>query len=125
MAVLRLEDGTTYTELSDIAQELAPLKIQLNHWSVGDNPEIHRLLEQDTLSDIEKEKVLKALDSYFEQLKQTAGYQSRDLIVLYPDIPNLDKLLSKGNKIRYSSPPSSKVGMDSETITCNSKGFRL
>ena len=86
MAVLRLEDGKTYTELSDIAQELAPLKVQLNHWSVGENPEIHSLLEQDTLSDIEKETVLQALDSYFEQLKETAGYQSRDLIVLYPGI---------------------------------------
>ncbi|WP_324611006.1 hypothetical protein [Moorena producens] len=63
MAVLRLEDGTTYTELSDIAQELAPLKVQLNHWSVGENPEIHSLLEQDTLSDIEKETVLQALAS--------------------------------------------------------------
>ncbi|NEO89648.1 MAG: acireductone dioxygenase [Moorea sp. SIO3G5] len=101
MAVLRLEDGTTYTELSDIAGELAPLKVQLNHWSVGDNPEIHSLLEQDTLSDIEKETVLQALDSYFEQLKETAGYQSRDLIVLYPDIPNLDALLSKFKDCHY------------------------
>ncbi len=98
MAILRLEDGTTYTQLSDITRELAPLKIQLNSWPVGDNPEIRELLAKDALDDNQKEQVLQALDGYFEQLKETAGYQSRDLIVLHPEIPNLDTLLSKFDK---------------------------
>lgn len=98
MAILRLEDGTTYTQLTDITRELAPLKIQLNSWPVGDNPEILELLAKDALDDNQKEQVLQALDGYFEQLKETAGYQSRDLIVLHPEIPNLDTLLSKFDK---------------------------
>jgi 1,2-dihydroxy-3-keto-5-methylthiopentene dioxygenase len=98
MAILRLEDGTTYTQLSDMARELAPLNIQLNSWPVGDNPEILELLAKDAIDDSEKEQVLQALDGYFQQLKETAGYQSRDLIVLHPDIPNLDALLSKFDK---------------------------
>lgn len=98
MAILRLEDGTTYTQLSDITRELAPLKIKLNSWPVGDNPEILELLAKDALDDNQKEQVLQALDGYFEQLKETAGYQSRDLIVLHPEIPNLDTLLSKFDK---------------------------
>ena len=97
MAILRHENGTTYTQLSDITRELAPLNIQLNRWPVGENPEIQNLLAKDALSDTEKEQVLQALDGYFQQLKETAGYQSRDLIVLHPDIPNLDTLLSKFN----------------------------
>ncbi len=101
MAILRLEDGTTYTQLGDIARELASLNVQLNHWSVGDNPEVHRLLAKDALSDEEKEQVLQALDSYFEELKASAGYQSRDLIVLHPDVPNLDALLSKFDSCHY------------------------
>lgn len=101
MAILRLEDGTTYTELVDIERELAPLNIQLNRWPVGDNPEIHSLLAKDALTDEEKEQVLQALDGYFAQLKQTAGYQSRDLIVLHPEIPNLDALLSKFDRCHY------------------------
>ncbi|MCA1994415.1 MAG: acireductone dioxygenase [Coleofasciculus sp. S288] len=101
MAILRLEDGTTYTELADIERELAPLNIQLNRWPVGDNPEIHSLLAKDALTDEEKEQVLQALDGYFEELKQTAGYQSRDLIVLHPEIPNLDALLSKFDRCHY------------------------
>ena len=101
MAILRLEDGTTYTHLGDIARELAPLNVQLNRWPIGDNPEIHSLLAQDALSDEEKEQVLQALDSYFEELKASAGYQSRDLIVLHPEIPNLDTLLSKFDRCHY------------------------
>ena len=95
MAILRLENGTTYTQLSDIARELAPLNIQLKRWPVGDSEEIRNLLAQDVLSDVEKEQVLQALDSYFEELKQTAGYHSRDLIVLHPETTNLDAMLSK------------------------------
>lgn len=98
MAILRLENGTTYTQQSDIARELAPLNIQLNRWPVGDNPEIRELLALDALEDSRKEQVLQALDGYFQQLKETSGYQSRDLIVLHPDIPNLDTLLSKFDK---------------------------
>jgi 1,2-dihydroxy-3-keto-5-methylthiopentene dioxygenase len=101
VAILRLEDGTTYTQLGDIARELASLNVQLNRWSVGDNPEVHRLLAKDALSDEEKEQVLEALDSYFEELKASAGYQSRDLIVLHPDVPNLDALLSKFDSCHY------------------------
>ena len=101
MAILRLEDGTTYTQLGDIGRELASLNVQLNRWSVGDNPEVHRLLAKDALSDEEKEQVLQALDGYFEELKASAGYQSRDLIVLHPDVPNLDALLSKFDSCHY------------------------
>jgi 1,2-dihydroxy-3-keto-5-methylthiopentene dioxygenase len=101
VAILRLEDGTTYTQLGDIARELASLNVQLNRWSVGDNPEVHRLLAKDALSDEEKEQVLQALDGYFEELKASAGYQSRDLIVLHPDVPNLDALLSKFDSCHY------------------------
>lgn len=95
MAILQLENGTTYTALKDIARELAPLNIQLNRWAVGDNRELHRLLAQDILNEHEKEQVLTSLDGYFEELKRTAGYQSRDLIVLHSGVPNLDALLSK------------------------------
>lgn len=101
MAILRLEDGTTYTQLEDITRELAPLNVQLNRWPVGDNPEIHALLAKDALSDEEKEQVLQALDGYFEELKASAGYQSRDLIVLHPEVPNLDALLLKFDPCHY------------------------
>ena len=98
MAILRLENGTTYTQQSDITRELAPLNIQLNRWPVGDSAEIQNLLAKDALEDNQKEQVLQALDGYFQQLSESAGYQDRDLLVLHPDIPNLDTMLSKFNK---------------------------
>ncbi|HEY9709205.1 MAG TPA: hypothetical protein V6D48_13465, partial [Oculatellaceae cyanobacterium] len=49
----------------------------------------------------EKEQVLQALDGYFEELKQSSGYESRDLIVLHPEVPNLDALLSKFSRCHY------------------------
>jgi 1,2-dihydroxy-3-keto-5-methylthiopentene dioxygenase len=101
MAILQLEDGTTYTQLDHIARELAPLNVQLNRWPVGDNPEVHDLLAKDVLSDEEKEQVLQSVDNYFEELKQNAGYQSRDLIVLHPEVPNLDALVSKFDSCHY------------------------
>ncbi|MBD1884678.1 MULTISPECIES: acireductone dioxygenase [Microcoleus] len=98
MAILRLENGTTYTQQSDITRELASLNIQLNRWPVGDSAEIQNLLAKDALDDNQKEQVLQALDGYFHQLSESAGYQDRDLIVLHPDIPNLDTMLSKFSK---------------------------
>jgi 1,2-dihydroxy-3-keto-5-methylthiopentene dioxygenase len=105
MAILRLENGTTYTQLSDIVRELAPLNVQLNRWPTGEDPKLNALLAQDVLSDAEKEHVLKALDIYFQQLQQTAGYQSCDLIVLHPGIPNLDAMLSKFDRCHTHADP--------------------
>ncbi|MBF2067039.1 MAG: acireductone dioxygenase [Calothrix sp. C42_A2020_038] len=99
MAILLMEDGNTITDLQSIVQELAPLGITLNHWSIGDNPQIHQLLAQDNLNDTEKEIVLSHLDHYFEELSQQAGYTSRDLIVLHPEVPNLETMLSKFDKV--------------------------
>ena len=38
MAILQLENGTTYTAMSDIARELALLGVSLNCWPVGASP---------------------------------------------------------------------------------------
>ena len=73
MAILRLEDGTTYTELTDITRELAPLNIRLNRWSVG-------------------------------------------LIVLHPEIPNLDAMLAKFNPIHTHSEDEVRYIVDGEGI---------
>ena len=116
MAILRLEDGTTYTELTDITRELAPLNIRLNRWSVGDDQQLHRLLAKEMLNDLEKEQILAALDGYFEELQRTADYQSRDLIVLHPEIPNLDAMLAKFNPIHTHSEDEVRYIVDGEGI---------
>lgn len=98
MAILQMEDGSKLTDLQSIIEQLAPLGITLNNWSIGDNPELQHLLSQDSLDDTQKETVLTHLDHYFNSLS-SAGYTSRDLIVLHPEVPNLDTMLSKFDKI--------------------------
>jgi 1,2-dihydroxy-3-keto-5-methylthiopentene dioxygenase len=116
MAILRLEDGTTYTQLEDISRELAPLNVALNYWSVGDAPAIRNLLAQEALTEDEKEQAIQALDSYFERLKQDLGYQSRDLIVLHPHIPNLDALLAKFNNCHTHADDEVRYIIDGEGV---------
>lgn len=116
MAVLRLEDGTQLTDLNAIAQELAPLGIALNYWTMGNDPTVRSLLAKDSLNDEEKEQVLQGLDNYFEQLQRTAGYQSRDLIVIHPDVPNLDAMLAKFDKIHTHADDEVRYIVDGEGI---------
>ncbi|MBO3464023.1 acireductone dioxygenase [Aetokthonos hydrillicola Thurmond2011] len=116
MAILQLEDGTIQTNLEDIAEELKPLNIQVDRWSIGNDPQLHNLLGQDSLNEDEKEQVLKALDGYFEQLKQKAGYKSRDLIVLHPGVPSLDELMAKFDKIHTHADDEVRYVIDGEGI---------
>ncbi len=116
MAILRLEDGTTITKGEEIAERLAALNVQLKTWSTGDNPRIHELLAQPSLSEEEKEEVLGALDHYFEELQRDLGYQSRDLIVLHPGIPNLDTLLAKFESCHTHADDEVRYIIDGEGV---------
>ncbi|BAY32219.1 acireductone dioxygenase ARD [Nostoc carneum NIES-2107] len=116
MAILRLENGTEYQNIADITRELASLNIQLNYWNVGENSELKRLLAQDSLNEDEKEQVLQALDGYFEELQQTAGYQSRDLVVLHPGIPNLDDSMAKFASIHTHADDEVRYIIDGEAV---------
>ncbi|MEH2069239.1 MAG: acireductone dioxygenase [Nostoc sp.] len=116
MAILKLEDDTILTDINDIGQELTPLNIQLNRWTIENNPDLHRLLAQDSLNDDEKEQVLKTLDGYFHQLQQIAGYQSRDLIVLHPGMDNLEELMAKFDRIHTHADDEVRYVIDGEAI---------
>jgi 1,2-dihydroxy-3-keto-5-methylthiopentene dioxygenase len=95
VAILQLENGQKLTEIAAIQEQLNVLRIQLQRWPVGEDPSASALLNQPGLTEEEKECVLRSLDHYFEKLQAESGYHSRDLIVLHPDIPNLDGLLEK------------------------------
>jgi 1,2-dihydroxy-3-keto-5-methylthiopentene dioxygenase len=116
MAILQLENGTIQTDIEKISNELAPLKIRLNRWPVSKSPESKTLLEKNALTEEEKEQLLQTLDHYFEELKQTENYQSRDLIVIHPDIPNLDTMLSKFDKCHTHADDEVRYIIDGEGI---------
>jgi 1,2-dihydroxy-3-keto-5-methylthiopentene dioxygenase len=116
MAILQLENGTIYTQLEDIAKELDPLRVQLNYWTIGNESTTQNLLAQAILTEQEKGQVLKSLDYYFAQLKENMGYEARDLIVLHPDTPNLDSLLSKFNRCHIHADDEVRYIIDGEGI---------
>jgi 1,2-dihydroxy-3-keto-5-methylthiopentene dioxygenase len=115
MARLRIDDGRTVTNLQEISQELAPLKVQLSYWPI-ENDQVQVLLNKQALDDSEKEQVLVGLDRYFDPLKASHGYVSRDLIVLHPDVPNLDTLLSKFNAVHTHADDEVRYIVDGEGV---------
>jgi len=116
MAILRLENGQILTDRAAIAEELAPLSIGLNYWTTGEDPTLQALLDRPALEDAEKEQVLVGLDHYFEQLKSDLGYTSRDLIVLHSEVPNLDMMLSKFNKVHTHADDEVRYIVDGEGV---------
>lgn len=113
MAILRLENGQVLTDLEHIGQHLAALNIQLKRWPVAENAQAQTLLAQPNLQDDEKEQVLQSLDHYFDSLE---GYQSRDLIVLNPDTPNLGGLLEKFSRPHTHADDEVRYIIDGEGV---------
>jgi len=74
------------------------------------------LLAQHNLTEAQKEQILQALDGYFQHLQRTLGYQSRDLIVLHPEIPQLEAMLAKFAQIHTHSDDEVRYVIAGEAI---------
>lgn len=90
MAILLLEDGTTESDLSAIAHELEPLGIKLRHYDPGTSLLFPELMEQETVTDVEKRHIVGLHNSVFEFLQQENGYLWSDLLNIHPGSPNLE-----------------------------------
>lgn len=113
MAILRLENGQTLTDLEKIGEQLTALKVQLNRWLVGQEAATRQLLAQPSLDEEQKENLLRSLDRYFDSL---AVYQSRDMIVLNPATPNLDGLLEKFSRPHIHADDEVRYIVDGEGV---------
>ncbi len=99
MARIISSDGSETRDFPAIQARLARLGIALNAWAPPEAVRARQLLEQKTLTDVEKEELLKSVDNRFEELKRTKGYATRDMIVIHEDIPGLADMLAKFDKI--------------------------
>ncbi len=95
MAILSTPDGRQTTDPPTIQEILRPIGVRLEKWEIPESPHAERLLLMDRLSPDESERLLECFDDRFRLLKSSLGYQTRDLIVLYKDLPGLDGLLLK------------------------------
>ena len=114
MAQLKRQDGTLLTDSAQIDAYLSPLNIQLRHWPI--NPQVQTLLTQDRLETQQKEELATAHDHYFDVLKEEEGYTSRDVIVLFPDLPQLDGLLEKFSRIHTHDDNEIRYIIDGEGV---------
>ena len=114
MAKLQLQDGRTLTDPTAIDTVLAPLHIQLKHWPT--DRDAQPLLDQPQLNAEQKEALALAHDHYFNILKAEEGYCSRDVIVLFPELPQLDALLQKFSRIHTHDDNEIRYIVDGEGI---------
>ncbi len=103
MARMIFPDGKENTEFKFIESRLARLGIALKRWPAPDSARAKELLDQQSLTDGEKEELLRLVDDRFEELKRDKGYQTRDMVVIHEGIPNLAELLAKFDKIHTHS----------------------
>jgi len=92
-------DGKENTDFSFIQTRLNKLGIALKRWPAPESNRAQVLLEQQALSDIEKEELLKSVDNRFEELKRDKGYATRDMVVIHEAVPGLNDMLAKFDKI--------------------------
>jgi len=120
MALLKIEGGKTLKDLYEIRAALQPLNIELAHWPVAETTEktaqVGALLAADTLNDVQKEELLQALDDKFNEQKKTYGYQTRDLVVLHPQVPKLDEMLKIFDKCHFHTDDEVRYIVDGSGV---------
>lgn len=114
MATLFFENGQSTSNIEDISNALSPLGVQLSHWPI--EPSIQSILQKESLDEKEKQRVLEGCDGYFQQLKDTLGYQSCDLIVLHEKIDGLDTILAKFDKTHTHDDDEVRYIVDGEGV---------
>ena len=105
MAVMQLENGRTYRDIGAIASQLAVLNVQIDRLPMRENPAVRELLAQDILNVTEKQQILAAFQSEFEQFKRADKCQWCDLKVLHPASPQIYALMTQSNRTHTHTDP--------------------
>jgi 1,2-dihydroxy-3-keto-5-methylthiopentene dioxygenase len=109
MATIIKKSGNI-TDTEDVKKYLAVNNVVYDHWIVPETAKT--LTEKQTLSDEEKESLLLAVNDRFEFLQKEQGYKTRDLIVLHPEVPGLNDMLAKFDKVHYHTDEEVRYILD-------------
>lgn len=99
MATITRKSGEAFSSPEKVQEFLKQKGIEYRHWQTPQNAD--PLLGQAVLDDSEKENALKLLESRFLELQNEFGYVARDLVVLHKDVPGIDGMLAKFDKLHY------------------------
>ncbi|URD71619.1 1,2-dihydroxy-3-keto-5-methylthiopentene dioxygenase [Leptospira borgpetersenii] len=115
MATIVRQKGLAPIEgTSEVKSFLKERGIDYDHWKVPYN--VADLTDKEILADVEKEELLKKLDDRFETLKEKEGYQSRDLIVLHPNVSGLNDMLTKFDRVHYHTDEEVRYIVDGSGV---------
>lgn len=112
--IVRQKGLAPIEETSEVKSFLKERGIDYDHWKVPSNAV--NLTDKEVLADVEKEELLKKLDDRFETLKEKEGYQSRDLIVLHPNIAGLNDMLAKFDRVHYHTDEEVRYIVDGSGV---------
>ncbi|MCW7508557.1 cupin domain-containing protein [Leptospira levettii] len=74
------------------------------------------ILGQKGLSDAEKEEILSGLEYRFDQLKKEHGYKANDLVVLHDEVPGINDVLAKFDKLHIHTDEEVRYIIDGSGI---------
>ncbi|WCL48187.1 1,2-dihydroxy-3-keto-5-methylthiopentene dioxygenase [Leptospira sp. GIMC2001] len=109
-----LSNKTKISNPSEVKDFLGKQGIEYRLWETSSD--INNLLNQESLSDQEKEEVLLKLDNRFQELSKEFGYKARDLIVLNPNVPGIQDMLAKFDKLHYHTDDEVRYIVDGSGI---------
>lgn len=112
--IVRQKGLAPIEETNEVKSFLKERGIDYDHWKVPSNAT--DLTDKEVLADAEKEELLKKLDGRFEALKEKEGYQSRDLIVLHPNISGLNDMLAKFDRVHYHTDEEVRYIVDGSGV---------
>jgi 1,2-dihydroxy-3-keto-5-methylthiopentene dioxygenase len=100
MAYVTVE-GTdrVYRADDEVREFLRGFGIDFEHWSLDSVP--RSLLDKAQLTPEDKQALLDSLSGHIDEAKKRAGYQSADVVCLWPEFPNLDKILEPFKREHY------------------------
>lgn len=101
-------------ETNEVKSFLKERGIDYDHWKVPEGAT--ELTNKEVLADTEKENLLSKLDDRFQTLKEKEGYQSRDLIVLHPNVSGLSEMLAKFDKVHYHTDEEVRYIVDGSGV---------
>ncbi|MDZ4725767.1 MAG: cupin domain-containing protein [Leptospira sp.] len=73
-------------------------------------------LNKKSLDDAEKENLLSGLEYRFEELKSKFGYMARDLVVLHDEVPGINDILAKFDKLHYHTDEEVRYIVDGSGV---------
>ncbi|MBU2827116.1 MAG: cupin domain-containing protein [Acidithiobacillus ferriphilus] len=116
MATLQYaESARRITDAAQIATILAPLGITLQTIPVTEG-RAAALLAQPQLDAEAQVALLTALDDVFQRLQREKGYQERDLVVLYPEHPQLPELNARFHRMHTHDDEEVRYIVDGEGV---------